>query len=122
MTKVKKTAKKLGRRNAKVGKGVARARGAGVRRGVAEKRVKPATPQVHYTIKPLDALRKCGPGTSVQLLFRVDERRVDRGAVTHLVYFDKHGWYCEHGRSCPAVAAARKYSGQRARGSRAAAQ
>jgi hypothetical protein len=21
----------------------------------------------------------------------------------HLVFLDRHGWYCEHGRDCPAV-------------------
>jgi len=21
----------------------------------------------------------------------------------HLVYLDRHGWYCFHGRTCPAV-------------------
>ena len=26
----------------------------------------------------------------------------------HLVFFDRHGWYCVHGRDCPAVQAAQK--------------
>jgi hypothetical protein len=38
----------------------------------------------------------------VQHLFRVDET-VNGTSATHLVFFDRHGWYCEHGRSCPAV-------------------
>ena len=65
-------------------------------------------------IRPLDPLRKCGPSTSVQLLYRVDES-VGGRRTSHLVFFDRHGWYCEHGRTCPAVAHARKFNGQIAR-------
>jgi hypothetical protein len=65
-------------------------------------------------IKPLDPVRKCGPGTSVQFLYRVDES-VDGRITAHLVFFDRHGWYCEHGRTCPAVGHAKKYNGQIAR-------
>jgi hypothetical protein len=65
-------------------------------------------------IKPLDPLRKCGPNTSVQFLYRVDES-VDGRITAHLVFFDRHGWYCEHGRTCPAVGHAKKYNGQIAR-------
>jgi hypothetical protein len=76
-----------------------------------------AAAAVQYAIKPLDPQRKCGAGTSVQFLYRVDERSVDNRSTTHLVFFDKHGWYCEHGRTCPAVGQARKYNGQIARAS-----
>jgi hypothetical protein len=65
-------------------------------------------------IKPLDPVQKCGPGTSVQFLYRVDES-VDGRITAHLVFFDRHGWYCEHGRTCPAVGHAKKYNGQIAR-------
>jgi len=65
-------------------------------------------------IKPLDPIQKCGPGTSVQFLYRVDES-VDGRSTAHLVFFDRHGWYCEHGRTCPAVGHAKKYNGQIAR-------
>jgi hypothetical protein len=71
-------------------------------------------PVVRVAIKPLDPLRKCGPNTSVQFLYRVDEE-VDGRSTPHLVFFDRHGWYCEHGRSCPAVGHARKFNGQIAR-------
>jgi len=71
-------------------------------------------PVVHVAVKPLDPLRKCGPKTTVQFLYRVDER-VDGRTTPHLVFFDRHGWYCEHGRSCPAVGHARKFNGQIAR-------
>jgi hypothetical protein len=53
-------------------------------------------------IRPLDPQAKCGNGTSVERLFRVDVT-VNGTLVTHLVFFDRHGLYCEHGRTCPAV-------------------
>ena len=71
-------------------------------------------PVVRVAVKPLDPLRKCGPKTTVQFLYRVDEH-VDGRNTPHLVFFDRHGWYCEHGRSCPAVGHARKFNGQIAR-------
>ena len=58
-------------------------------------------------VRQMDRLSKCGPGTSVRLLYRVIER-VDGDLINHLVFFDRHGWYCEHGRTCPAVGLARK--------------
>ena len=72
-------------------------------------------PIARFAIKPLDPLRKCGPGTSVQFLYLVHES-VEGKKTPHLVFFDRHGWYCEHGRTCPAVAPARKYNGHIARG------
>lgn len=60
-----------------------------------------------YHVRELDPLAKCGHGTSVQKLYRVDER-VDGLVRPHLVFFDRHGWYCDHGRDCPAVSQARK--------------
>lgn len=72
-------------------------------------------------IRSLDPLRVCGAATSVQLLFRVDEVE-EQGHRTHLVFFDRHGWYCEHDRACPAVAQARAYHGQVTRGSRGASR
>jgi hypothetical protein len=73
-------------------------------------------PVVRVAIRELDPQRKCGEGTSVQFLYRVDET-VDGRATAHLVFFDRHGWYCEHGRTCPAVAHARKHNGHIARAS-----
>jgi hypothetical protein len=83
---------------------------------VAGRRQKaPATPPaVRVDVKELDPQRMCGSGTSVQLLYRVDET-VDGRATAHLVFFDRHGWYCEHGRNCPAVGHARKRNGHVAR-------
>jgi hypothetical protein len=57
----------------------------------------------------LDPLEKCGRGTTVQRLIRVDEM-VDEAREAHLVFLDRHGWYCEHGRTCPAVGHARKHA------------
>jgi ribosomal protein S17 len=65
-------------------------------------------------IRELDPQQKCGQGTSVQFLYRVDHT-VDGRRTAHLVFFDPHGWYCEHGRTCPAVAHAKKHNGQFAR-------
>ena len=96
------------------GKASAGAKGAGKRAlAVVRGRGAPA-PVVRVAVKPLDPLRKCGPNTSVQFLYRVDEH-VDGRSTPHLVFFDRHGWYCEHGRTCPAVAHAKKHNGQFAR-------
>jgi hypothetical protein len=57
----------------------------------------------------LDPIEKCGRGTTVERLIRVDEM-VDHAREAHLVFFDRHGWYCEHGRTCPAVGHARKHA------------
>ena len=63
-------------------------------------------------VRELDPHAKCGPGTTVEHLYRVDELMGDR-RTTHLVFLDRHGWYCEHGRGCPAVGEARKLASRR---------
>ena len=91
-------------------------------RGSAKRVVKPAirraipAPVVRIAVRALDPHRKCGPGTSVQSLYRVDET-VDGRSTAPLVFNDRHGWYCEHGRTCPAVGHAKKYDGRIARAS-----
>lgn len=70
-----------------------------------------ALPTRSVKIRELDPLAKCGSGTSVQFLYRVDEL-LDGTPRAHLVFFDRHGWYCEHGRNCPAVADVRRYGRQ----------
>ena len=77
------------------------------------KRTKPAVqvPAVKIDIKELDPIRKCGPGTSVQVLLKVIER-IDGKSTNHLVFFDKYGWYCDHGATCPAVGYAKKQKGR----------
>ena len=79
-------------------------------RSVASKRRQQAAsaePVRLMRIRELDPLAACGSGTTVMQLFRVDELPTAH-AATHLVFFDRRGWYCEHGRNCPAVDAVRK--------------
>ncbi len=71
--------------------------------------VKPAPVRKVVRVFDLDPFEKCGRGTTVQRLIRVDEM-VDQAREAHLVFFDRHGWYCEHGRTCPAVGHARKHA------------
>jgi hypothetical protein len=59
-------------------------------------------------IRQLDPRSKCGDGTTVMQLFRVDDLPEDTPRV-HMVFHDRHGWYCEHGRECPAVDAVRRH-------------
>jgi len=106
--KAVKTARKHG------GKSTTATKRAGERALAAVRGRASQAPVVRVAIKPLDPLRKCGPNTSVQFLYRVDEQ-VDGRSTAHLVFFDRHGWYCEHGRSCPAVGHAQKFNGQIAR-------
>ncbi len=118
MAKVKKVARKRTVRNVQTAKKSVRTTNRAVpkkkpvkkRKTVASrKQAKPVVsrPAVKVDIKELDPVRKCGPGTSVQVLLRIIER-VDGKATSHLVFFDRYGWYCDHGRNCPAVAHARK--------------
>ena len=78
-------------------------------RGRAKAKLAPArVPEVQFRVKELNAQQKCGAGTSVERLFRVDET-ADGAARAHLVFLDRrHGWYCEHGVECPAVQQARR--------------
>lgn len=72
------------------------------------RRVEAKTPAAQFRVKELNAQQKCGQGTSVERLFRVDET-ADGLAKAHLVFLDRrHGWYCEHGVECPAVRQAKR--------------
>ncbi len=52
----------------------------------------------------LDVRAIVGPRTTVDRLLRV---RIVPGGAPHLIYHDRHGWYCElHGPHCAAVALA----------------
>lgn len=75
----------------------------------AGKACKVQIPQVpsSYELEPLDPWLQCGPDTTVTELWKVRERR-EKETVVHLVYFDRYGWYCEHGAGCKAVAEVRK--------------
>jgi hypothetical protein len=33
--------------------------------------------------------------------------------VHHLVFFDRHGWYCEHGKQCGVVKDVQKFTRRR---------
>lgn len=61
-----------------------------------------AKPPKDVRIRQLDPQAICGPRTQVQQLFRVHDL-LDGKPTVHLVYFDRHGWYCEHGPTCRAV-------------------
>ena len=78
-------------------------------RGRAKAKLTPAKQsEAQFRVKELNAQQKCGAGTSVERLFRVDET-ADGAAKAHLVFLDRrHGWYCEHGVECPAVRQARR--------------
>jgi hypothetical protein len=66
-----------------------------------------SNPSRRVRVTPLDPRTKCGPQTTVERLYRVEERSAD-AIMWHLVFFDRHGWYCQHGPTCPAVAEVRK--------------
>jgi hypothetical protein len=68
-----------------------------------------ATAVRQVKIKAMDPAEMCGPGTSVTRLFRVEEQ-LDRTRIHHLVFYDRHGWYCEHGRQCGAVKDVQKFT------------
>jgi len=78
-------------------------------RARARKTRKVQIPQVgsSYDFEPLNPWLQCGPDTTVTELWKVWERR-EKEITLHLVYFDRYGWYCEHGRSCKAVAEVRR--------------
>ena len=67
---------------------------------------KEADRRVRVTEK--DPTLMCGRGTSVERVFRVEEK-TGKSKIAHLVFFDRHGWYCEHGAQCPAVSDVRKF-------------
>jgi hypothetical protein len=56
-------------------------------------------------VEKLDPKRVVGTNTAVQDVVRV---RIRPTEPPHLVFHDRHGWYCEaHGAHCAAVAIAR---------------
>jgi hypothetical protein len=60
-------------------------------------------------IRPMDPVEKCGKGTTVTQLYRVEET-LDQTRIHHLVFFDRHGWYCEHGKQCSVVKDVQKFT------------
>jgi hypothetical protein len=59
-------------------------------------------------IRSMDPVEKCGKGTTVTQLYRVEET-LDQTRIHHLVFFDRHGWYCEHGKQCSVVKDVQKF-------------
>lgn len=111
---------KKGQRSAKVADQrsaapAGRAKAAARRTKPAGAKAPPAAPV--FAIRELDPLRICGGATSVVQLFRADEvstaSTAAKGRQIHLVFNDRHGWYCEHGRSCHAVSAVMRHAGIR---------
>jgi hypothetical protein len=80
-----------------------------VRRSIKGRRKEKAEVRRTVKVKALDPLEMCGKGTTVTRLFRVEER-LDQARVHHLVFFDRHGWYCEHGKQCSAVKDVQKFT------------
>jgi len=97
-------AKSATRRNRSQGAGRESKRGKNIagRKNGHRGSVPQAPPVRTVKVRSLDPKAHCGPGTRVEHLFRVDEV-VNGTSATHLVFFDRHGLYCEHGRTCPAV-------------------
>jgi hypothetical protein len=71
------------------------------------RKAKPLEIAPSYQLEPLDPWLMCGPDTTVTELWKVRERR-EKETLFHMVYFDRYGWYCEHGRACKAVAEVRQ--------------
>lgn len=63
-------------------------------------------------VRQLDPVEMCGQGTSVRAIYRVEER-LDDARLHHLVFLDRHGWYCEHGKQCSVVKDVQKFSRSR---------
>lgn len=99
-------ARKAGVGKSTPGAGRPKAKAAGGRAKSA--RAAPTAARTILKIRELDPHRRCGPGTTVERLIRVDEQ-VDGRLEAHLVFLDRHGWYCEHGPGCHAVGYARKH-------------
>ena len=62
-----------------------------------------------------DPWQLCGKGTSVERVFRVEEK-TQKTKIMHLVFFDRHGWYCVHGPRCAAVTDVHSHTRARAAG------
>ena len=80
-----------------------------VRRNLNSSREKKTEGARKVRIRPMDPVEMCGKGTSVMKLYRVEET-TDQTRIHHLVFFDRHGWYCEHGKQCGAVGDVQKFT------------
>jgi hypothetical protein len=80
-----------------------------IRRSIKGRRKGKAEVKRTVRIRPMDPIEMCGKGTSVTQLFRVQEQ-LDHTRINHLVFFDRHGWYCEHGKQCGVVKDVQKFT------------
>ena len=80
-----------------------------VRRNLNGKRKRETEAQRKVKVRAMDPVQLCGKGTSVTRLYLVDET-LDSNRIHHLVFFDRHGWYCEHGKQCSAVKDVQKFT------------
>jgi hypothetical protein len=80
-----------------------------IRRSINGRRKKKADVTRTVRIRPMDPIVKCGKGTSVTQMYRVEEK-LDQTRISHLVFFDRHGWYCEHGKQCSVVKDVQKFT------------
>ncbi len=56
-------------------------------------------------VEMLDPRAVVGPRTATSAVIRVRLRSIE---APHLIFHDRHGWYCDiHGAACDAVAVAR---------------
>jgi hypothetical protein len=80
-----------------------------IRRSIRGRRKEKTEPTRKVTIRAMDPIQKCGKATTVTRLYRVEET-LDRTRIHHLVFFDRHGWYCEHGKQCGVVKDVQKFT------------
>jgi hypothetical protein len=80
-----------------------------IRRSIKGRRKEKSEVKRTVRIRPIDPIEKCGKGTTVTRLFRVQEQ-LDQIRINHLVFFDRHGWYCEHGKQCGVVKDVQKFT------------
>jgi hypothetical protein len=82
---------------------------ASIRRRIKERRKGKGEAKRTIRIRSMNPVEKCGKGTSVTQLYQVQER-LDEVRINHLVFFDRHGWYCEHGKQCGVVKDVQKFT------------
>ena len=80
-----------------------------IRRSIKGRRKEKTEVSRTVKVKAIDPIEMCGKGTTVTRLFRVEER-LGEVRIHHLVFFDRHGWYCEHGKQCSAVKDVQKFT------------
>lgn len=80
-----------------------------VRRNLNGRRKEKTQAARKVKVRAMDPVQMCGKATSVTQLYRVEEV-LDSTRIHHLVFFDRHGWYCEHGSQCSAVKDVQKFT------------